>query len=276
MGFLNSVSIAQHVRRNLVQWSQVDGQTIHPTDGELRKDRPFTQHNPAWRVYLDNYDLLERVEASGLTEHQGSLAPGVVALRNEYQRWDVPRNVKKAVSRSTLCEVEGATVDGVKGLAFPREQKLARYISLAFSLASLPVATQRQWQVVCGGLVYFSMFRRPLLGTLNRVWSRIESYNSLRVKVQATPSDCRVELLRFVGMVPLARMDFRLPVHPMVTCSDASSSGGGICASVGLTQVGTMVEGGALRGEAHPGQGHTQVVVVSLFDGIGALRVAMS
>eukprot|EP00438_Fugacium_kawagutii_P030090 Skav228179 [mRNA] locus=scaffold3933:199068:202658:+ [translate_table: standard] len=275
MGFLNSVSIAQHVHRNLVHWSRLDGQAVHPEEAELRKDRAFTQHNPAWRVYLDNYDLLEKVESSGFTECKGTVAPGVLALREQYLQWEVPRNHKKSVARSPLCEVQGATVDGIEGMAYPRELKLAKYVGLALSLAQLPMATQRQWQVVCGGLVYFSMFRRPLLGALNKVWAHIENYNNVKAKVLPTPPDCLVELLRFLGMTPLSRMDFRLPVHPMVSCSDASGSGGGLCASVGLTQLGQSVEAGALRGQVQPSHPSVQILVVSLFDGIGALRVAL-
>eukprot|EP00438_Fugacium_kawagutii_P006828 Skav227026 [mRNA] locus=scaffold456:236256:249187:+ [translate_table: standard] len=275
MGFLNSVSIAQHVHRNLVQWSQQDGVPVHATDAELRKDRCFTQSNPCWRVYLDNYDLLEKVESSGLVDLQGTCAPGILALRSEYQKWEVPRNVKKAVAREPLTEVQGATVDGVRGLAYPREQKLARYFSLGISLAEQAFSTQRQWQVVCGGLVYISMFRRPLLGTLNRVWSHIESFNSVGCRVQSSPPDCQLEVLRVLGLLPLSRMDFRLEPHGMVTCSDASTSGGGMCASVGLSHIGTMVEGGGLRGQPGTRSPEVQVLLVSLFDGIGAMRVAL-
>ena len=74
--------------------------------------------------------------------------------------------------------MQGVTVDGIQGVAYPRESKLVKYFSLALSLCGQKFATQKQWQVVCGGLVYFSMFRRPLLGSLNSVWSHIESYNS--------------------------------------------------------------------------------------------------
>ena len=83
MGFLNSVSLAQHVHRNLVHWSSEAGGAagVNTPEQELRKDRSFTVSNPAWRVYLDNYDLLERVEATELTAKRGTLAPGVLSYR---------------------------------------------------------------------------------------------------------------------------------------------------------------------------------------------------
>ena len=279
MGFLNSVSLAQHVHRNLVAWSGMDGdgehQLVNEPMAELRKDRPMTQANPAWRVYLDNYDLLERVQKTQMIGLQGSCAPGVLSLRNEYEVWGVPRNVKKSVQRSAKCELQGATVDGELGLAFPREVKLAKYFQLALLLATGNRGTQKQWQVVCGGLVYVTMFRKQLLGTLNAVWRHIESFNSTGFVSQVTPLECRLEVLRFLSLFPLARMSFRLDMHEMVTCSDASTSGGGVCASVGLTPVGAMVSEGSLRGDFPEACRDLTVLCVGLFDGISALRVAL-
>ena len=95
MRFLDSVSLAQHVHRNLVSWSNKrDDRAVreraNAPEQELRKDRAFSTSNPAWRVYLDNYDLLEKVEATEMVEVQGSVAPGIFSLPQEYERWDIP------------------------------------------------------------------------------------------------------------------------------------------------------------------------------------------
>lgn len=277
MGFLNSVSLAQHVHRNLSLWSSGQDPEVvgeNPPEGEIRKDRPVTVKNPCWRIYLDNYDLLERVDALGVTNLQGTVAPAVLALRQEYERWEIPRNLKKSVSRQQQAEVQGAMVDGDAGVAYPREAKLVKYLGAALALVQQTRVTQRQMQVVCGGLVYFSMFRRPLLCCLNSVWHFIESFHDGLGEAQVLPSQCRLEILRFLGLLPLARMDFRTPFHEQVTCSDASSSGGGVCASLGLTSWGIQVLDGKLRGELPELRQEHQVLTVGLFDGIGALCVA--
>ena len=280
MGFLNSVSLAQHVHRNLAQFSAErlsgDQSSQGAPEHELRKDRAFPATNPLWRIYLDNYDLLEKVEAMDLCNVEGTTAPGALALRHEYEHWGVPRNIKKSVQRSTKCEVQGATVDGINGVAYPRESKLVKYFTLAMGLVEQDRASQKQWQVVCGGLVYFSMFRRPLLGSLNAVWKHIESFNTSGTqRGRVSPMDCCLEVLRFLGCLPLAALDFRLDVHPQVTCSDASMSGGGVCASVGATALGSLVSQGSLRGELAERRGELAVVAIGLFDGLGALRVAL-
>eukprot|EP00438_Fugacium_kawagutii_P015593 Skav229726 [mRNA] locus=scaffold49:399186:411683:- [translate_table: standard] len=275
MGFLNSVSLAQHVHRNLVQWSQQHHPGVNPPEGELRKDRPMSVRQDTWRVYLDNFDLLEKVQATQVVDYEGTCPPGVLALKQEYETWGVPRNVKKSVSRSSLCELQGATVDGQLGVAFPRESKLVKYFSLALALVSRPQAQLKQWQIVCGGLVYFTMFRRPLLGCLNAVWLHMETYNGNTWVSKVSPQDCKLEVLRLLGLLALARLDFRLGMVPIVTCSDASTTGGGICASRGLTQTGAMVAEGDVRGSIPECPRGLCVFVVSLFDGIGSLRVAL-
>ncbi len=278
MGYLNSVSLAQHVHRNLALAS---GRHLPPDEGgnshekELLKDFPFPDCNPRWRIYLDNYDLLERVEAAQVTSLEGTEAPGVRALKAEYEMWQVPRNVKKAAARSTLAELQGALVDGKRGVAYPKEAKLLKYIVAALQLCERGRASQRQLQVVCGGLVYVSMFRRPLLGSLNSIWHFIGTYESSNKQFKVIPTQCKLEILRFICLVPLARMDFRLQVDDKVTCSDASEQGGGLCASVKLSSLGHMVASGALRGQVRPQAEGYSVLCVGLFDGIGALRVAL-
>ena len=201
MGFLNSVSLAQNVHRNLVKWSYGLEERPALESTELRKDRPFTTADSTWRVYLDNYDLLEKVEATGMTDCEGTVADQISALRQEYCVWSVPRNEKKAVERSTKCELQGATVDGKLGLAYPKESKLEKYFSMTLRLLGQKVVSQRQVQVVCGGLVYFSMFRRPILGALNAVWTFVESFNGPGAPYKPLPIECQAELLRFLDFL---------------------------------------------------------------------------
>ena len=275
MGFLNSVSLAQHVRRNLALWSgeDYDG-PVNAPECEIRKDRASTIGNPSWRIYLDNYDLLERVKALDVSSLSGSVAPAALALRQQYEKWEVPRNLKKAVARSDLAEIQGAQVDGQRGIAYPREVKLCKYLAATLSLLEASAVTQRQVQVVTGGLVYVSMFRRPMLGSLNSLWQFIQAFTN-PLQRRSLPGPVRHELLRFLGMLPLAKLDFRLDYQEQVTCSDASTSGGGICVSTKLSSLGSMAASGKLRGELPELRSDHKVLSIGLFDGIGSLRVGL-
>lgn len=111
MGFLHVVALAQHVHRNLTLWSGAqdpEGQEVNPPEAEIRKDLSLAVHAPAWHIYLDNYDLLEKVKAPGIGSLEGTLAPSVLALRHEYEVREIPQNIKKSVSRQLRAEVQGA------------------------------------------------------------------------------------------------------------------------------------------------------------------------
>lgn len=110
---------------------------------------------------------------------------------------------------------------------------------------------------------------------LNHVWTHIESFNSSTSKYLPLPDECQLELVRSLALLPLARLDFRLDMHPLITCSDASSTGGGVCASVGLTPLGGQVAQAGLRGEVPGPSSSLRVLSIGLFDGIGGLRVAL-
>lgn len=162
-------------------------------------------------------------------------------------------------------------VDGVRGLAYPRGQKLSKYMTMAFQLMQETRATQ---QVICGGLVYFSTFRRQLLGGLNRCWRYIESFNHAGRHSLPIPQAVKLEVFRFLCLVPLCRLNFRLGLNPTVTCSDASELGGGVCVATGLTAFGKLVAGGARPCEMQESRGG-RLLSVGLFDGIGCLRTAL-
>ena len=111
-------------------------------------------------------------------------------------------------------------------------------------------------QVVAGGLVYFSMFRRPLMGVLNFVWRFIQSFEITEQRVQIIPRGVQSELLMFLGMLP-------------------SLLGGGVCATEGVTSLGEAVGALPVRGNSLCEIPDDGVAVISLFDGISPARVAL-
>ena len=277
MGFSNSVALAQHIHRVVVGRALREaGQLGFPGgwEAELRKDRALTVSNPLYRVYLDNFDQLERVETDLAARMKGSTTPLVDSLRNTYQGMEIPRHPKKAVERQVRADVQGALVDGVAGTAIPRPEKIMRYIQLSLLMLKEGASAKRQMQVVAGGLVYMAMFRRPLLATLNGIWEFIQSFEDHQKYRQAIPSQVKGEIACFCLLTPLARMDFRTPFSGTVTASDASSTGGGVTASSGLTPVGCMAANCQVRDDIVESYDLPCALTVGLFDGLGALRVA--
>ena len=275
MGFKNSVALAQHVHRFIVQGA-LRSVGAQGAEAELRKDRPYPTSNPVHRIYLDNFDQLMKVAEEDAKGIQGSVTPLVQALREEYSALGVPRHPKKSVASQAQAEVQGAIVDGKIGLAYPKVDKVLKYAHLSRLLLEAGEASQKQMQIVGGGLVYMSMFRRPLLGGLNQIWRFIvqcEHYPPF-VKFPLSP-EVKEEIARFLGLIPLAYMDFRTTISPLVTASDASQSGGGVTVSTGLTPAGVVASKCTLRGDVVEPADIPSVLTIGLFDGIGALRVAV-
>ena len=170
--------------------------------------------------------------------------------------------------------MQGALVDGDLGYAMPKPQKLVQYCRLGFELLVRGQSTLRELQVACGGFVYIAMFRRPLLGSLNSVFEHMKSFDGEAPVVRlALPYQVKIEIARFILLSPLAQIDFRIPVDGEVTASDASTTGGGLGASVGLTSYGVSAANCPARGDLPEEHDLVQVLSVGLFDGIAALRV---
>ena len=241
----------------------------------MRRDKGPTCSSSMFRVYLDNFDEIRKVDTRLASLVEGKPSDYNLAVRAAYEKWKLPRHPKKAVESALIAEVQGAVVDGKKGKAWPKPSKVGVYVVLALELLRRGAATLRELQVVAGGFVYFSMFRRPLLCSLNAIWQHMEKMKHEPPVVRLPiPSLVQLELARFCTLVPLARMDFRLGVSGMVTASDASNTGGGLCSSCGLTSFGRMASRASVRGDVPEEHDFVQVLGIGLFDGIGALRVA--
>ena len=276
MGFKNSVSVAQNIHRNIASWAGDRGGILGDSSCELRKDRAFPQGSSLYRLYLDNFDLLEKMDSRTAELLSGKPSVETLSLRAEYEEWGIPRHPKKSVVRSRVAEVQGALVDGEKGIVFPKTEKMLRYMMLGLRFSRSWSSTQKEAQVVGGGLVYVSLFRRPLLGGLNAIWRFISSFEGLPpVCKLEIPGEVKMEVVRFLSLIPLAMMNFRPLIDGRVTASDASTSGGGITVSRSLTNYGKEAAQGSLRGDIPGMECCSQVLTIGLFDGIGALRVAV-
>ena len=83
--------------------------------------------------------------------------------------------------------------------------------------------------MLAGGLVYLFSFRRPLMTNLNDIWGFITGFGNGR-QYKPLPLSVAQELWGSFFLSVRSYMDFRLPIDPIVTASDASETGGGfIC-----------------------------------------------
>ena len=134
LGFLNSVSIAQHIHRRIAILSLHGVLPSRGPQNELRKDKPFSSSDWLYRIYLDNYDSLQKTDKHLASQIQGEVSVESLALRQGYQHWGLPRHPKKSVQQATKAEISGAWVDGETGRVKPKAEKVLKYVELALAL----------------------------------------------------------------------------------------------------------------------------------------------
>ena len=150
--------------------------------------------------------------------------------RLSYDRIGIGISEKKARIREPCVVRMGAEVAGITGFFY--QFLVTRCWEtgwLALWVISKPSVSPRIIMVVLGRLTRCFEFRRTLMGLLNKYWPRSMWYRSRRM-----PDAHIHELIGAVSLLCLAVVDLRTPVSGLLTCSDASTSGGGMCASNGL------------------------------------------
>ena len=89
-----------------------------------------SSHPNIFRIYLDNFDQLRRVDKKTASLVEGKPTDEVVILREAYERVGLPRHPKKAVSQQVKAEVQGAWVEGGLGLDLLEHLRIAGHLSL--------------------------------------------------------------------------------------------------------------------------------------------------
>ena len=149
MGYLNSVGIAQHIHREVVRRcleqipNQVGGHQ------EIRRDKVFSSHGNQFRIYLDNFDQLQKLDADMARLVEGKPSEMVLALREAYEMKGLPRHPKKSTEQAIAAEAQGAWVDGAQGTISAKPSKIAKYIRLGLELLKVGKATTGRRRRLC-------------------------------------------------------------------------------------------------------------------------------
>ena len=141
------------------------------------------------------------------------------------QRWASRCTRGKGCLELRVAPFWGAEVDGERGYVRHGRKK-----GHALVLSTLLLLGTPRWTVTplqhCVGLITFAVgFRRPLFALVESVYKEVTDHYDFR---PFSPSDTAVtELLLAALCVPLAAVDLRLPIRPVISTSDASHVGGG-------------------------------------------------
>ena len=67
MGYLNSVGVAQHIHRGVITRALGSLSGLGKSAQEIRRDRVFSACSNLFRVYLDNFDQVQKLDIATAT-----------------------------------------------------------------------------------------------------------------------------------------------------------------------------------------------------------------
>ena len=272
MGWLSAVGCCQMCLRRLIT-GDIPLSAGLPLSHELRKDRRLPT-NLQQRVlsfhqeYIDNWDAAQVLSANNIEENSPGILSWQADVRDAYASWGVPRSVDKS-SSGHIGETLGARIDGERGwigLGTCKAMDLAE--QTLFTLQSRP-PSRKETSMLTGRWIFAFQFRRTLMVTLMRVFDVI----NLKVPAHLRLLAMGEELMTSLCFLPLLGHDLRNSICPLVTCSDASETGGGVCASTAISPAGHQRVGiGARTSTASRVNG---ICLVESFAGISGGRRAL-
>ena len=264
MGWSAAVTVVQHIHRAM---ALRDG-TL-PLGREIHRQRPLPEaltreDSSFWNLYLDDLTVIEALGEAAVKDRDCPKSLLQEKMEQRYRDLGVPFSEEKTSSREVVCEKLGALIDGQRGRLGVTDKRILELFSLVLFLVGREKIPTKWMQILLGKFVHVVQFRRPLFSLIEHSWKRVQSFNRGRGLLEEETD----EWFRICFLLPLAFTDLRAKCSGLVTCSDASEGGGGICRSVGLTPLGKL-------GISPPvGLSHgrlPRVLVIEWFAGIGGL-----
>ena len=275
MGWLSAVGILQHAHRRLATVISPQGL---PLSAEVRRDAPLpnvqAEFGKLWHLYLDDSTFLEWLDVQAvlpLDQKQATTSDFQQALQRIYQDWEIPWSHDKSLSRQSCAVRLGAELDGDAGLLGVSMEKRLELFELAFFLLSQDKVARKGVQIFLGKAVHILQFRHPFIQCL---WQRV-----LGPAVSGPFNRKeRQEVFQILSALPCLETNLRAKISGLVTASDASEAGGGMCRGDRQSLMGHYIarlEGLGQSTIPRPLNCNGGVLVFEWFSGIGGLRQAL-
>ena len=150
--------------------------------------------------------------------------------RDRYSELGLPRSEKKAFDKHYDFKAWGTQVCSQSGNVSAPPIKLRQIESLTSALLTSGVATKKCMQKLVGLYVHPYMHRRECMCVFQHVYHFIERMQEgVNMKI---PQHVVDELITAALILPLASSNIRWPVSTQISATDASSNGGGRCATL--------------------------------------------
>eukprot|EP00435_Cladocopium_sp_Y103_P044150 s460_g12.t1 len=221
MGWRSSVTLIQAaVRRIVFDLAGVPRATSVEKGAPLPAGKHFTV------VYLDNFDEVRILKKFSEELHDEAAAPSDTHVKfNEVcDELGLPRNEAKQLVGALSGGIQGGEFDGVRGTIKIGKDKLRNFLAISLALLGQPLVTEFQLRHWIGKAAFIATFRRPLFSILQEVFELLEKCKG---KAQALPPAVVDEVVCFMVLATQAQSELKAKLSPVISCTDASPSGGG-------------------------------------------------
>lgn len=265
MGWSSSVGLMQMASRRLMELAQLNpahelrrGVCVPEWFCDPRPDQ--REHHLWWQIYLDNFmcaEVSRQGAASGVDQQLHAQAV------DAWNSAGVLCSVDKHVLGASVATELGVEINGETGAVGASASRLFKTVLSTLMLLKQRRGKLKHCQIVLGRWIFALQFCRPAMSGLSNAWDYINKAARRDLSWRVL---CK-ELAVIVVMTPLLQANARMGDSGLVTCSDASESGGAVAASQQLTVAGKGMATLLTQPTLKPVD--VDIVVISAFNGIG-------
>ena len=280
MGWSSSVGLMQAAHRQIALRGPLSGGAGLLAKAEMSRNAvfPSLDDQAGWSIYLDDTTIFEKVEMGREKELEGKPPEEQQQLRDAYAWWGIPTNKQKTLERTRRTERLGALIDGKQGVLRTTTRRSLDLAGLGAWLKSQKYVPRKGLQVYAGKAVHIVQFRRCLFSAMEEIFSAIargKDWVYMNNALQA-------EMILLEMLLPAMQFNLKAKVDPIVTCSDACETGGGMWYSTRMSRRGKEEVDRILDGEDEDKpwpetslDPKERILVIDLFAGIGGLTMAL-
>ena len=224
MGWHSAVTLVQAAVRHIVfNLARVPRMT------SVEKGKPLPEAGDGDSltvVYLDNYDELKvmRKLCPDDESEEAAQSEGQKNFNKVCDQLGLQRNLGKQLVRAFSGAIQGGDLDGKSGVIKVAQDKLLNFLGISMALLLSPVWKEFPLRHWTGKAAFMAAFKRPLFAILQEIFETIQ----LTTSGDVTPSkDVMDEVMVMATLSVVAETSLRATVSPVISCTDASPTGGG-------------------------------------------------
>ena len=162
-------------------------------------------------------------------ENQATPTEAHIKFNEVCDQLGLPRNAGKQLVGAISGGIQGGELDGERGIIKVGRDKLQSFIGISLALLALPTVTEFQVRHWIGKAAFVAAFRRPMFAILQEVFEFMER---CKHRSQVLTPNVVDEVLVFMALAVQAQSELKAEISPVISCTDASPSGGGSAVAV--------------------------------------------